>query len=213
MSGASTTNARPRCVLVTGLSGAGKSPILRTLEDLGYEAVDNPPLPLLEALIGRGDGRLAVVVDARTRGFDAGAVLDVLRRVRAAGAARPELVFAWADDTALLRRYTETRRRHPLAPLGRVTDGITREEQLTAELKEAADLVVDTTELAPVGLRRLIEAHFGSESPVQGTGRAQRRLDFLRVLIGASAGSRPGIRCALPAESPLRSHLTATNGA
>ncbi len=168
MSGASTTNARPRCVLVTGLSGAGKSSILRTLEDLGYEAVDNPPLPLLEALIGRGDSRLAVVVDARTRGFDAGAVLDVLQRVRAAGTARPELVFAWAEDTALLRRYTETRRRHPLAPLGRVTDGITREEQLTAELKEAADLVVDTTELAPIGLRRLIEAHFGSENPVRG---------------------------------------------
>jgi UPF0042 nucleotide-binding protein len=110
-----------------------------------------------------------VVVDARTRGFDAGAVLDVLRRVRAAGGTRPELVFAWADETVLLRRYTETRRRHPLAPLGRVTDGISREEQLTAELKEAADLVVDTTELAPVGLRQLIEAHFGSESPVRGT--------------------------------------------
>ena len=76
--------SRPRVVIVTGLSGAGKASILRALEDLGFEAVDNPPLPLLESLIGRGEGRLAVVVDARTRGFDAGAVLDVLHRVRAA---------------------------------------------------------------------------------------------------------------------------------
>ncbi|MBV9656370.1 MAG: RNase adapter RapZ [Acetobacteraceae bacterium] len=156
-------------MIVTGLSGAGKASILRTLEDLGYEAVDNPPLPLLADLVGRGEGRLAVVVDARTRGFDAGAVLDLLHRVRSAGGTRPELVFAWADETVLLRRYTETRRRHPLAPLGRVTDGIREEEQLTAQLREAADLLVDTTELAPVRLRQLIEAHFGAESPAGST--------------------------------------------
>lgn len=161
----------PRVVLVSGLSGAGKASILRALEDLGFEAVDNPPLPLLEALIRRKDGRLAVVVDARTRGFDAGAVLDVLRRVRAEEALRPELVFAWADETAILRRFTETRRRHPLAPLGRVTDGIRKEETLTAELKEAADLLVDTTDLAPTGLRQLIETRFGADAAETGGPR------------------------------------------
>lgn len=164
----SPADLRPRTVVVSGLSGAGKASILRALEDLGFEAVDNPPLPMIETLIGRNDARLAVVVDARTRGFDASAVLDVLRRVRANAAVRPELVFAWADETALLRRFTETRRRHPLAPFGRVTDGIRAEEQLTAELKEAADLLVDTTDLAPVALRQLIEARFGTEGRAEG---------------------------------------------
>lgn len=162
-----TTPGRTRLVLVTGLSGAGKSSVLRALEDLGYEAVDNPPLGLLDRLIGRSERPLAVGVDVRTSGFDAGTVLDMIGRLRAGGL-RPELVYAWADETALLRRYTETRRRHPLAPLGRVTDGIAAEERLTAELKEAADLVVDTSELAPVALRRLIERHFGAGSAVQG---------------------------------------------
>ena len=162
-----TTPGRPRVVLVTGLSGAGKSSVLHALEDFGYEAVDNPPLALLDRLIGRSERPLAVGVDVRTRGFDAGSVLDMIGRLRAGGL-RPELVYAWADETALLRRYTETRRRHPLAPAGRVTDGIAAEERLTAELKEAADLVVDTSELAPLALRQLIERHFGPGSAAQG---------------------------------------------
>jgi len=158
---------RPRAVLVSGLSGAGKASILRALEDLGYEAVDNLPLPLLETLVSHADRWVAIGVDARTRGFDAGAVLDVLSRLRA-GPVRPELVFAWADEAALLRRFTETRRRHPLAPSGRITDGIAREEGLTAQIREAADLVIDTSDLALVGLRQLIEQHFGRESAVEG---------------------------------------------
>jgi RNase adapter protein RapZ len=166
MSGANN-GLRPRVVLVSGLSGAGKSSILRALEDLGYDAVDNPPLRLLELLVERTERPIAVGVDARTEGFDAGAVLDTLGRLRA-NALRPELVYAWADETALLRRYTETRRPHPLAPLGRVTDGIAREEWLTAELKEAADLVVDTSELAPLALRQIIERHFGAENAAAG---------------------------------------------
>lgn len=151
-----------RIVLVSGLSGGGKSSVLRTLEDLGYEAVDNPPLPMLEEMVTRSDRRLAVGVDARTRGFDASLVLDTLARLRATPGLRPELVYAWADETALLRRYTESRRRHPLAPLGPVTDGIAAEEALTAPLRAAADLLVDTTELPVAALRRLIERNFGT---------------------------------------------------
>ena len=82
-------------------------------------------------------------------------------------ALRPELVFAWADETTLLRRYTETRRRHPLAPQGRVADGIAREELLTAPLREAADLVIDTSDLPLGSLRRLIERHFGAGSDAE----------------------------------------------
>lgn len=159
---------RQRVVLVSGLSGAGRASILRALEDLGYEAVDNPPLTLTEALVGRADRPLAIGLDARSRGFDAAAVLATLDRLRHDAGLRPELVFAYADEAALLRRFTETRRRHPLAPNGRVTDGIAREVQLTAPLREAADLVIDTSDTPLPALRRQIDCHFsfgGAEAP------------------------------------------------
>jgi UPF0042 nucleotide-binding protein len=142
-----------RVVLVTGLSGAGRSSILRVLEDMGYEAVDNPPLTLTEELVSRGERPVAIGLDARSRGFDAAAVLSTIERLRLNQALRPELVFAYADEDALLRRYTETRRRHPLAPGGRVLDGITQEIAMTAPLREAADLVIDTSDTSLPALR------------------------------------------------------------
>ena len=154
-----------RVVLVSGLSGAGRASILRALEDLGYEAVDNPPLTLTEALVGRTDRPLAIGLDARSRGFDATAVLATLDRLRRNPELRPELVFAYADETALLRRFTETRRRHPLAPDGRVADGIAREVCITAPLREAADLVIDTSDTPLPALRRLVEARFSVAEP------------------------------------------------
>jgi UPF0042 nucleotide-binding protein len=153
---------RLRVALVTGLSGGGKASILRALEDIGYEAVDNPPLTMIEEMVARSERPLAVGVDARTRGFDAGLVLEALQRLRDNPALRPELVFAWADEPTLLRRFTETRRRHPLAPQARVSDGIAAEESLTARLREHADLVIDTSELPLPALRQQIERHFGS---------------------------------------------------
>ena len=151
-----------RVVLVTGLSGAGRSSILRVLEDLGYEAVDNPPLTLIEELVSRGERPVAIGIDARSRGFDAATVLSTVERLRLNQALRPELVFAYADDGALLRRYTETRRRHPLAPGGRVVDGIAREAAMTAPLREVADLVIDTSDTSLPALRRLVESRFSS---------------------------------------------------
>jgi UPF0042 nucleotide-binding protein len=149
-------------VIVTGLSGGGKASILRALEDVGYEAVDNPPLTMLEEMISRGDRKLAVGIDARTRGFDANDVLGAVARLRANPDLRIQLVYAWADDITLLRRYTETRRRHPLAPQGVVADGIAAEILATEPLREHADLVVDTSGLPIAQLRRLIERHFGA---------------------------------------------------
>jgi UPF0042 nucleotide-binding protein len=151
-------------VIVTGLSGGGKASILRALEDVGYEAVDNPPLTMLEEMISRGDHKLAVGIDARTRGFDAVDVLDAIGRLRANPALRIQVVYARADESTLLRRYTETRRRHPLAPRGVVADGIAAEIDLTEPLREHADLVVDTTGLPIANLRRLIERHFGADA-------------------------------------------------
>jgi RNase adapter protein RapZ len=159
---------RQPVVLVSGLSGAGKASVLRALEDLGFEAVDNPPLEFIEELVSGADGqvrRIAVGVDARSRGFDAEAVLATLARLRCNPRLRPELVFAWADEAVLLRRYTETRRRHPLAPHGRVSDGIAAEQQVTAPLHGAADLVIDTSDLPLASLRQLIERRFGREAP------------------------------------------------
>jgi UPF0042 nucleotide-binding protein len=150
-----------RVVVVTGLSGAGKASILRTLEDLGYNAVDNPPLTLLETLITRADQPIAVGLDTRSRGFDAELVRRAVVRLKATPGVRAELVYAWADVSVLLRRYTETRRRHPMAPQGRVTDGIELEEALTRPLRDEADLLIDTSELPLADLRRRIEQRFG----------------------------------------------------
>lgn len=158
------SDPRLRVVLVTGLSGGGKASVLHELEDLGYETVDNPPLPMLEEMVSRTDRNLAIGVDARTRGFDAELVLEALQRLRHNPALRPELVYTWADETTLFRRYTETRRRHPLAPQGRVADGIADEEVLTGPLRSGADLVIDTSDLPLAALRRLIDRHFGAGS-------------------------------------------------
>ena len=152
-----------RVVLVTGLSGAGRTSILRVLEDLGYEAVDNPPLTLTEELVSRGERPVAIGLDARSRGFDAAAVLATLERLRANPQLAPDLVFACADEATLLRRYTETRRRHPLADSGPVADGIAQEVCLTAALRDVADAVIDTSELGLPALRHAVEDRFGTD--------------------------------------------------
>jgi UPF0042 nucleotide-binding protein len=141
--------------------------VLRVLEDLGHETVDNPPLTILgELMAGAGDAPLAVGVDARTRGFDAAVLLTGLEALRTRGASAPDLVFVTADEGVLLRRYTETRRRHPLAPASApgtgVADGIAQEEALLAPLRDAADWVIDTSALPLPDLRRMIERRYGT---------------------------------------------------
>ncbi len=152
-------------VLVTGLSGAGKLSILRALEDLGFETVDNPPLASLEELATRAEKNLAIGVDARSRGFAAASVLESLTRLRQNPRLAPSLVFATAKNEALLRRYSETRRRHPLAQSGAIAKGIALERELTAPLARAADWLVDTSALPLARLRMLIEQHFGAAAP------------------------------------------------
>lgn len=164
----STAGEPLRVVLVTGLSGAGKVSVLRALEDLGYEAVDNPPLPMLEEMVARTERKLAIGVDARTRGFDAAHVLDTLHRLRGRPGLRPELVYVTADPAVLLRRYSETRRRHPLSPQGRVIDGIGEERILTAALRDRADLIIDTSALPLAEMRQEVERHFGASGDARG---------------------------------------------
>ncbi|HFA60339.1 MAG TPA: RNase adapter RapZ [Rhodospirillales bacterium] len=152
----------PRTVIVTGMAGAGRSSALKILEDLGFEAVDNLPLPLLPRLLqGEEEAQdLALGIDTRSRRFAPDLLLARIA-ARAAEGEAPVLLFLDADDETLLRRFTETRRRHPLAQDRPVADGIARERRLLAPLRAAADLVVDTSRLALPELRRLLESRFG----------------------------------------------------
>jgi RNase adaptor protein for sRNA GlmZ degradation len=145
-------------VLVTGLSGAGRSTALKILEDLGYEAIDNLPLDLLGAM-GQAGGPIALGIDIRSRSFAAGTFLDQFDRLGAG--ARTTLLFLDCDDEVLERRFTETRRPHPLAADRRVADGIAAERHLIAPLRARADLTVDTTNLSGAELRRLLSGHLG----------------------------------------------------
>jgi len=165
-------------VLVSGLSGAGKLSVLRALEDLGFEAVDNPPLAMLEDMVHRARRSLAIGVDARTTGFDATSVLAALQRLRGDPGLRVELVYVWAEDATLLRRFSETRRRHPLAPQGRAADGITREQALLGPLREAADLVLDTSELPLAAMRALIERRYNGPNASETPGPSITLVSF-----------------------------------
>ncbi|WP_225768083.1 RNase adapter RapZ [Inquilinus sp. Marseille-Q2685] len=156
---------RHRLVLVTGLSGAGHSTSLKTLEDLGHEAIDNLPIALLGPLVDHAEGRpMAVTIDTRTRGFSVEALEAEIAALRARGDVDVRLLFVDADDEVLQRRYTETRRRHPLAIDRPVADGIRRERLELYPLRLLADVVVDTSLTSPQDLRRLIEGHFGLDT-------------------------------------------------
>ncbi len=180
---ADDTPAPRRILLVSGLSGAGKSSILRILEDLEHEVIDNPPLGMLDDIVARAERPVAIGVDSRTRGFDASAVLEALARLRMNPHLRVELIYATADESVLLRRYTATRRRHPLAPHGSIKEGIEEEIALTAPLRAAADLVIDTTDMPPPELRQFVESRF---SP--WTGGAQEGLTVALMSFAYPAG-------------------------
>lgn len=134
-------------VLVTGLSGAGRTSTLKVLEDLGYEAVDNVPLGLMPALLAPRDaaGRIAVGVDPRTRGFATDALADTISQLEARADVDLRVVFLDCDDDVLIRRFTETRRRHPLATDRPIADGIAIERRMLGPVRELATAVLDTS--------------------------------------------------------------------
>ena len=159
-----------RIVLVTGMAGAGRTTALKALEDLGFEAVDNLPASLLGNLLRPGDRlvrNLAIGIDSRSRAFDPEALLQRLEDGMGVPAADLRMLFLDCDDDVLARRFTETRRRHPLAPDRSVADGIGRERALMAPLRDAADVIIDTSHLSPGELRRLTAGHFGADGEDQ----------------------------------------------
>ena len=165
MSGAPT-----EILLVTGISGAGQSTALKTLEDLGWEVVDNLPLPLLDRLLSaappEGAGRvarpLALGIGARTRGFDPERVIELVAQLAKTGE-RISILFLDCATGELERRFAETRRRHPLALDRPARDGIERERELLEPLRRAASRLIDTTRLAANELAHQLRVTFGQD--------------------------------------------------
>ncbi len=157
---------KAKLVLVTGLSGSGKSIAGKCFEDLGYYTVDNLPLPLLRQFLDnpldlvRGYDRIAVVTDVRAPGFSE----EFPRMMAEIDRDRLEttLLFLEASDEVLVRRFSETRRPHPLAPDQPVIEGIRRERELLAELRSRADLVFDTSEWSIHEVRTQVYREFAA---------------------------------------------------
>jgi UPF0042 nucleotide-binding protein len=155
-------------LLVSGLAGAGRTTAVRALEDLGYEAIDNLPLELLPHMAGgleverTGEQPLAIGIDCRSRGFSGKDFVDRIQQLRAAPQLEIILVYLDCSDEVLIRRFTETRRRHPLAPDRSVADGIARERSLMFPIRGLADLTIDTSERSIGDLKRLMSERFAT---------------------------------------------------
>jgi UPF0042 nucleotide-binding protein len=155
----------PRLLLVTGMSGAGKSTVLDALEDMGWDTVDNLPADLLKDFVHGGEecrtANVAVGMDVRSRGFDPESLGEFIHSIEGV---EPELLYLDCSGGELIRRYDETRRLHPLAPDRPAEDGIARERQLTWPLRSSADSLIDTTDLSPAELRDELRRRFGGDA-------------------------------------------------
>ncbi len=161
-------NDPQRIVLVTGPSGAGRSTAVNTLEDLGFEVIDNLPLSLLGRLI---DGpplsrSLALGLDVRNRDFGVDALIEAIDRLTATQGAAVQVLYLDCAEDELVRRYSETRRRHPLAPEAPPLVGVQRERDLLVPIRARADFLIDSTGMSPHDLRAEIEAWFAPRGRV-----------------------------------------------
>ncbi len=160
-----TVQKRPKLVIITGMSGAGKTIAVQSLEDIGFFCVDNLPpvlIPKFAELIAQSQGRIgkiALVIDLRGREFFT-ALSQALYDLRHHFVLQYEIMYLDAIDAKLVQRYKESRRRHPLAPSGVPLEGIRQERVLLEELKGMATLVIDTTNLKPADLKERIIARF-----------------------------------------------------
>lgn len=154
-----------KVVIITGMSGAGKTVAVHSLEDLGYFVIDN----MLPNLAGKfvdvikdsaEFNKIAMVMDMRSRGFYE-AVLPNFEKLKQRTDLDLKLLFLDADDVTLISRYKESRRAHPLSPQGRILDGVEIERKLSADLKSQANVVIDTTNVTPRNLKLRLNELFG----------------------------------------------------
>jgi len=156
-------SAKRRLVILSGMSGAGLSTALKVFEDLGYEAVDNLRLSLIPTLVNDAEiatRHLAVAIDTRNVNFAVDDLLRVYQVLKSDHTLQVNLLFLDCTDERLQERFTETRRRHPLATDRPVTDGIRREREMLWPLKNEADQVIDTSQISIHDLRRMIAGSY-----------------------------------------------------
>lgn len=154
-----------RVILVTGPSGAGRTTAIRALEDIGYEAIDNLPLSFLPRLLDGpvSDKPLALGVDVRNRDFSAFGLIEAIDREGGDNPVAIQVLYLDCSTDVLLRRFSETRRRHPLAPAESPDEGIQREADLLGPIKARADMLIDTSEMTPHDLRAELARWFAPE--------------------------------------------------
>lgn len=152
-------------LVVTGMSGAGKTVTVQALEDLGYFCIDNIPpilIPKFAELLEQSDNRMprvAFVIDLRSREFFSG-LMESIQNLIKEGRNLPQILFLDASDETLVKRYKETRRRHPLAPEGQLLEGIQEERRQLSDIKGIANIIIDTTDLKPQALKEKLFEQF-----------------------------------------------------
>jgi UPF0042 nucleotide-binding protein len=161
-----SVNGAPDIVIITGMSGAGRSTAAKSLEDLGWFVVDNLPPALLPTMLDLADraslAGIAAIVDVRSRAFSTD-LKSAISSLAARGVS-PHVVFLEASDEALVRRFENVRRPHPMQGPGTITDGIAAERELLREVRGDSDMVLDTSALNVHELRSRMHAYFGGDS-------------------------------------------------
>lgn len=152
-------------VLVTGPSGAGRTTAIRVLEDLGFEAIDNLPMGMVTRLVEASTAQrpLALGIDTRNRDFTTAGFLDLVKHLHALRGTEATILYLDCRVAVLLQRFSETRRRHPMAPEDRPQAGILREMDLLSAVRDTADVLIDTSDLNVHQLRDEVERWFAPE--------------------------------------------------